>query len=311
MTLMFWSTHRMLDPRLVQERVGEGDQHRVVAAQKLDHRRDPSRSPAPGRSGIERKSRGLPERGGLCHRVALCGPPRRLIVLRRTRRTRLGVVLSFEESPAERALISPLVEATAAGMEQVNRLVIERTSSDVALIPGGGALPDRFRRQAAPAHGDDRLRRRLRLSRRSGGQARGERRVHAHRDALPRRCGRRKRNATRQAGGAACLGQPGERARRRFPARPGFQDDGRRRLARGARGALRRRRDDRRGRGDAAHHSQEHRDDRGRISRCRRAPRRRCFSPPRPRWARSSRAPTAASGPPSAPSAPISASPSS
>ena len=47
----------------------------------------------------------------------------------------MGVVLSFEESAAERAAISPLVEATAAGMERVNRLVIDRTGSDVALIP--------------------------------------------------------------------------------------------------------------------------------------------------------------------------------
>lgn len=47
----------------------------------------------------------------------------------------MGVVLSFEESQAERASISPLVEVTAAGMEAVNRLVVERTSSDVALIP--------------------------------------------------------------------------------------------------------------------------------------------------------------------------------
>jgi octaprenyl-diphosphate synthase len=47
----------------------------------------------------------------------------------------LGVVLSFEESQAERASISPLVEVTAVGMEAVNRLVVERTSSDVALIP--------------------------------------------------------------------------------------------------------------------------------------------------------------------------------
>lgn len=47
----------------------------------------------------------------------------------------MGVVLSFEESPAERASIAPLLTATAAGMERVNRLVIERTSSDVALIP--------------------------------------------------------------------------------------------------------------------------------------------------------------------------------
>ncbi len=47
----------------------------------------------------------------------------------------LGVVLSFEESAAERASISPLVEITAAGMQRVNHLVIERTSSDVAIIP--------------------------------------------------------------------------------------------------------------------------------------------------------------------------------
>jgi len=47
----------------------------------------------------------------------------------------LGVVLSFEESVAQRASISPLVEATAAGMERVNRLVVQRTISDVALIP--------------------------------------------------------------------------------------------------------------------------------------------------------------------------------
>ena len=47
----------------------------------------------------------------------------------------MGVVLSFEESQAERASIAPLVHVTAAGMERVNRLVVERTSSDVALIP--------------------------------------------------------------------------------------------------------------------------------------------------------------------------------
>jgi octaprenyl-diphosphate synthase len=47
----------------------------------------------------------------------------------------LGVVLSFEESQAERALIAPLVHVTGKGMERVNRLVVERTSSDVALIP--------------------------------------------------------------------------------------------------------------------------------------------------------------------------------
>ena len=47
----------------------------------------------------------------------------------------MGVVLSFEEYSAERASISPLVEVTAAGMQRVNRLVVERTQSDVTLIP--------------------------------------------------------------------------------------------------------------------------------------------------------------------------------
>ncbi len=47
----------------------------------------------------------------------------------------MGVVLSFEEYPTERASISPLVEITASGMQRVNRLVVERTRSDVTLIP--------------------------------------------------------------------------------------------------------------------------------------------------------------------------------
>jgi octaprenyl-diphosphate synthase len=47
----------------------------------------------------------------------------------------MGVVLSFEESQAERSSIAPLVEVTASGIERVNRLILERTGSDVALIP--------------------------------------------------------------------------------------------------------------------------------------------------------------------------------
>ena len=47
----------------------------------------------------------------------------------------MGVVLPFEESHKEKASIAPLVEVTAAGMEQVNQAIIARTSSDVALIP--------------------------------------------------------------------------------------------------------------------------------------------------------------------------------
>jgi octaprenyl-diphosphate synthase len=47
----------------------------------------------------------------------------------------VGVVLSFEESQAERASIAPLVGVTAAGMERVNRVIVERTGSEVTLIP--------------------------------------------------------------------------------------------------------------------------------------------------------------------------------
>jgi octaprenyl-diphosphate synthase len=51
------------------------------------------------------------------------------------REPRVGVVLSFEESQQERASIVPLVKATAAGMERVNRVIVERTGSQVTLIP--------------------------------------------------------------------------------------------------------------------------------------------------------------------------------
>ena len=47
----------------------------------------------------------------------------------------MGVVLSFEELQAERASIAALVAATAPGMERVNRIIVERTGSRVALIP--------------------------------------------------------------------------------------------------------------------------------------------------------------------------------
>ena len=48
---------------------------------------------------------------------------------------KVGVVLSFEESSAARSSIASLVDVTGPGMEQVNRLVVERTRSDVMLIP--------------------------------------------------------------------------------------------------------------------------------------------------------------------------------
>jgi octaprenyl-diphosphate synthase len=47
----------------------------------------------------------------------------------------VGVVLSFEDSQAERSSIAPLVEVTAADIVRVNRLILERTGSNVGLIP--------------------------------------------------------------------------------------------------------------------------------------------------------------------------------
>jgi octaprenyl-diphosphate synthase len=47
----------------------------------------------------------------------------------------LGVVLPFEQSSAEGPSVARLASLTATGMERVNRLVVERTRSDVALIP--------------------------------------------------------------------------------------------------------------------------------------------------------------------------------
>ena len=47
----------------------------------------------------------------------------------------MGVVLSFESSHKDRDAIAALVETTAAGMDEVNKLIIARTDSSVALIP--------------------------------------------------------------------------------------------------------------------------------------------------------------------------------
>ncbi|SEP67880.1 octaprenyl-diphosphate synthase [Faunimonas pinastri] len=47
----------------------------------------------------------------------------------------MGVVLSFEDSEERRASIEPLLKVTAAGMAEVNRIAVEKTGSDVKLIP--------------------------------------------------------------------------------------------------------------------------------------------------------------------------------
>ena len=132
--------------------------------------------------------------------------------------------------------------------------------------PGGRQPPDFLRRQAAAADADAGDGQALRLLRRRPYQARRRGRVHAHRDAAARRRGRRKRHAPRQARRPHAVGQRGERAGRRLPARPGLQDDGRGRQSARARYSVVGRRGDRRRRGDAARRRQEHRHQRGRIS---------------------------------------------
>ena len=179
----------------------------------------------------------------------------------------MGVVVPFEEKHPGRGSIDALVALVAADMERVNAMILSRTGSEVTMIPevanhlissGGKRLRPMLTLATA---------RLCRLRGRGPRQARRQRRVHAHGDAPPRRRRRRERHAPRQGRGADQMGQRGERARRRFPARPGLQDDGRGRLAARARHPLLRRDRDRRGRGDAARRRQEHRDERGRIPR--------------------------------------------
>ena len=250
----------MLDAGLLQERFGEGDEHGVVAAQELDHRRKPSAFlRVRAKCGLARAPI-VPS----CH--FLRRVPRSMLLAKRS--SVVGVVLSFEESQAERASISPLVEVTAAGHgagqpahRRANQL---RRRAD----PGGGALSDRFRRQAAAPDGDDRLGAGLRLSRRCADVklAASVEFMHTatlfHDDVVDESDTRRGKRTARLVWGNQESVLVGD-----FLLGQAFQDDGGGRLARGARGALRRRGDDRRGRGDAAHHRQEHRDDRGRVSR--------------------------------------------
>ncbi|MBZ8133377.1 polyprenyl synthetase family protein [Afifella sp. IM 167] len=47
----------------------------------------------------------------------------------------MGVILSLEERKSGGATLEPLVEITRAGMDAVNRLILERTGSQVTLIP--------------------------------------------------------------------------------------------------------------------------------------------------------------------------------
>ena len=181
-----------------------------------------------------------------------------------TRSENLAVVVPFEHGKTS---IDPLVDLVAADMERVNGAILSAHRLGGHHDPRGRQPPDQLGRQAAAADADPRDGAAGRLRRRGARQARRGGRVHAHRDAAARRRGRRERHAARQARGAHAVGQRGERAGRRLPARPGVQDDGRGRLAARAGDPLVGGGRDRRGRGDAARRRQEHRDHRGRVSR--------------------------------------------
>ena len=161
----------------------------------------------------------------------------------------VGIGAAAAKEQAGLGALDRLLAATADEMDKVNALILKRADSHVEMVPelarylieaGGKRLRPMLTVAAALLFGkaDGRA-----------DQLRGRRRIHAQRDAAPRRCGRRQRHAARPAGGAHDLGQPGERAGRRLPARPGVPDDGRDRRARCARRAREGGDDHRRGRG--------------------------------------------------------------
>ena len=129
--------------------------------------------------------------------------------------------------------------------------------------PGGHRAPGRGRRQAAAAAPHARRGAALRLRRRAPPAARGDGRVHPHRDAAARRRGRRERAAARAPHRQPALGQQVERAGRGLPLRARLPAHGRDRRAPRPRHPGQRLGGDRRGRGAAAHRGLEPRDRRG------------------------------------------------
>ncbi len=172
----------------------------------------------------------------------------------------MGVVVQLNEPRDPKASIEPLVELVRADMDRVNHIIIEKAQSEVGMIP-------ELARHLIDS-GGKRLRPMLTLASAKMCGYPGEGHVvlavsvefmHTatllHDDVVDESALRRGKPTARLA-----LGQSGERAGRRFPARPGLQDDGRCRLAEVAAHPRQRRRRHRRGRGDAARRRQEHGD---------------------------------------------------
>ena len=100
----------------------------------------------------------------------------------------MGVVVPFEDK-AEPG-IGRLVDLTRADMERVNAMILSRTGSEVTMIPevanhlissGGKRLRPMLTLATAQLSG---------YSGRRPRQARGSRRIHAHRHPSARRCRR-------------------------------------------------------------------------------------------------------------------------
>ena len=142
----------------------------------------------------------------------------------------MGVVIPLEEKSADR-LIEPLTALVAGDMDRVNQTILSRTGSEVTMIPEVA--------NHLISSGGKRLRPILTLATAGlcGYSGDGHIKLAAavefmhtatllHDDVVD------ESDMRRGTGGrAGAVGQRGERAGRRFPARPGLQDDGRSRLA--------------------------------------------------------------------------------
>ena len=158
MMLMFWSTMACSMPA----------SFRSASAKEMSTGSLLRRSSimGPTLAVLARPAKWRPRSGRACAIVSLSAARAALYALAK-RSSVVGVVLSFEETPC-RARVD-----LAAGRgdrrrawSAVNRLIVERTELRRRADPGGGALSDRFRRQAPAPDGDDRLGAGLRLSRR-------------------------------------------------------------------------------------------------------------------------------------------------
>ena len=178
----------------------------------------------------------------------------------------VGIVIPLEEKASER-LLEPLIALVASDMALVNRTILSRASSDVSMIPEVA--------NHLISSGGKRLRPILTLATAGLCGYRGEGHIKLaaavefmhtatllHDDVVDESDLRRG-----AAGRSRAVGERGQRAGRRLPARPGFQDDGGGRLAALPRRAFHRRGRNRGRRGDATFRLQGHDDDRGRLSR--------------------------------------------